>query len=172
MDGKLRPPTRIRVFAWTTAILGGIGFVRLIPELVGVFPSYDGQYFAVVGVDALVGLVGVGAGLALLRHKPWGWELGAVFWGAASAISAAMLWEMLPESIRSWRRISLSSLMLPREIYYVFSVAASPFGLLRLLTGSPAGRPRASILAIWLGLSALSGALFIVLVVLIPLKAK
>jgi hypothetical protein len=77
-----------------------------------------------------------------------------------------MLWEIVPDVLRDWSRASFDAIMLPRVAYYVFTVAAAPFGVLCLLSGSPPGRPSPLPLAIWLGLSALGGAIFITLVVL------
>jgi hypothetical protein len=83
-----------------------------------------------------------------------------------------MLWEILPEFLRFWRGIRSESILLPRVIYYLLTFTASPFAVVSLLRRSPAGRARIVPLAIWLGLSALGGGLFIILVVLIPLRTK
>jgi hypothetical protein len=133
-----------------------------------------GSYYAVVGVDVLLGFFGVLSGAALLKNKPWAWEPCAVFWGAGSAISAIMLVEIPPQLLYSWWERGVHSrdlILVPRCINYVVAAATAPFGIRILVTPSPTRRPPTLTMAMWLGISALSGAAFIAVMMLVPSRS-
>lgn len=97
-------------------------------------------YFIVSGLDLLLAVLSVAAGLGMARSRPWASWLALVAGGVLVATSIGIGAELAPETYRGLqgsRSRSEALLLLPRLVLYVGLVIFWPWAALRIIGDAP-----------------------------------
>jgi len=115
-------------------ILGCIGLVRLLPEVLQVSRSTR-DYAAFVTMDAALALVTAASGEGLRHDKSWAPKLALRAAGVGLAMSIGM--GAFIVSFMAEHGTFRDPLLVSRMLYYVLAVAFWPYGVRTLLRSAP-----------------------------------
>jgi hypothetical protein len=119
-------------------VSGGLGLVRLIPEISQISGARP-VYWIVVALDAILAFLTVTAGWGI--RTGWDGTVRLALWASGIVVATSIGWGILlyPEVIAGFPFTSRSSwILLPRMGFYLLAVAFWPYGAKALIGSAPA----------------------------------
>lgn len=134
-----------------------VSLVRLAPEFLRVFRRGDLQpmYFGAAGAEGLLILLGLVAGLGLMKHRSWGPGIGAAAWGAVAAHALVFYWHFYHLALGPTGH---HLVFLPRVAQYAVTLLGTP-EVVRTFAAWKGLPPRSELLIIGLVSAACSATL-------------
>jgi hypothetical protein len=131
VESTSTPANPIRRLGWITQILGALALLRLIPESAFTNVTWGRDYFGLLGADLVLGFFAFTAGWAFRKGNSWSWAATCLFWGAGTALSAAILIWLGPYMVREMRKGETvhDFFIDSRCLIYALTLTAAPYVL-------------------------------------------
>jgi hypothetical protein len=131
VESASTPPNPIRRLGSLTQVLGALALLRLIPESAFTNVTWGRDYWGLLGADLGSGLLAFTAGWAFRRGKRGSWAATCLFWGAGTALSAAILILVGPWLVREMRKgeTARDFYIDSRFLIYVLTLIVAPYVL-------------------------------------------